>query len=84
MKNPRRALDCRRATPRHRTLLPEYRNLLTKGGANDALEDLNAVRGGSVKRMLFCDTSTLAKYYVPEEDSVAVQARLDNENHVAL
>jgi len=34
--------------------------------------------------MLFCDTSTLAKYYVPESDSAAVRDRLDNEDHVAL
>lgn len=34
--------------------------------------------------MLFCDTSTLAKYYVPEKDSAAVQTRLDNEDQVAF
>ncbi len=34
--------------------------------------------------MIFCDTSTLAKYYVPENDSAAVLARLDGEDHVAL
>jgi uncharacterized protein len=34
--------------------------------------------------MLFCDTSTLAKYYVPEKDSPAVRAQLDNEDQVAL
>lgn len=34
--------------------------------------------------MLFCDTSTLAKYYVPEKGSSAVQARLDQEDHVAF
>lgn len=34
--------------------------------------------------MLFCDTSTLAKYYVPEADSAAVQTRLDKEDQVAL
>lgn len=34
--------------------------------------------------MLFCDTSTLAKYYVPENDSAAVRARLDKEDQVAL
>ena len=34
--------------------------------------------------MLFCDTSTLAKYYVPETDSAAVRARLDDEDHVAF
>lgn len=27
--------------------------------------------------MIFCDTSTLAKYYVPEPETPAVQARLD-------
>jgi len=30
--------------------------------------------------MIFCDTSTLAKYYVPETDSAAVRARLDRED----
>ena len=30
--------------------------------------------------MLFCDTSTLAKYYVPEPESGAVCARLDAED----
>ena len=34
--------------------------------------------------MLFCDTSTLAKYYVPESDSKAVRARLDDEDQVAF
>lgn len=34
--------------------------------------------------MIFCDTSTLAKYYVPENDSAAVLARLDEEDQVAL
>jgi hypothetical protein len=34
--------------------------------------------------MIFCDTSTLAKYYVPEVDSAAVRARLDGEDQVAL
>lgn len=34
--------------------------------------------------MLFCDTSTLAKYYVPENDSDVIQARLDSEDQVAL
>ena len=34
--------------------------------------------------MLFCDTSTLAKYYVPEQDSPAVRTRLDEEDQVAL
>lgn len=34
--------------------------------------------------MLFCDTSTLAKYYVPEKDSAAVRVRLDEEDQVVL
>jgi predicted nucleic acid-binding protein len=34
--------------------------------------------------MLFCDTSALAKYYVPEMDSAAVRARLDHEDQVAF
>lgn len=34
--------------------------------------------------MFFCDTSTLAKYYVPEKDSAAVQIRLDAEDQVAF
>jgi predicted nucleic acid-binding protein len=34
--------------------------------------------------MLFCDTSTLAKYYVQEPDSDAVRARLDAEDQVLL
>jgi predicted nucleic acid-binding protein len=34
--------------------------------------------------MLFCDTSTLAKYYLPEPESAAVQARLDLEEQVVL
>lgn len=34
--------------------------------------------------MLFCDTSTLAKYYVPEVDSALVRERLDQEDHIAL
>ncbi len=34
--------------------------------------------------MLFCDTSTLAKYYVPEQDSAAVRMRLDGEDRVML
>lgn len=33
--------------------------------------------------MVFCDTSTLAKYYVPETDSAAVRAKLDQEDQVA-
>jgi len=34
--------------------------------------------------MLFCDTSTLAKYYVREPESDAVRARLDVEDQVLL
>lgn len=34
--------------------------------------------------MLFCDTSTLAKYYVQEPESDAVRARLDAEDQVFL
>lgn len=34
--------------------------------------------------MIFCDTSTLAKYYVPETDSPTVIARLDSEDQVVL
>ena len=34
--------------------------------------------------MLFCDTSTLAKYYVSEVESDAVRARLDDEDQVLL
>jgi len=34
--------------------------------------------------MLFCDTSTLAKYYVDEPESDAVRARLDAEDQVLL
>lgn len=34
--------------------------------------------------MIFCDTSTLAKYYAPEADSPAVVAHLDAEDGVAL
>lgn len=34
--------------------------------------------------MLFCDTSTLAKYYVQEAESDAVRARLDAEDQVFL
>jgi len=34
--------------------------------------------------MLFCDTSTLAKYYVPEADSAVVRTELDNADDVAL
>lgn len=32
--------------------------------------------------MLFCDTSTMAKYYVLEAESVAVQSRLDADDMV--
>lgn len=32
--------------------------------------------------MVFCDTSTLAKYYVPEAGSAAVRLRLDREDQV--
>lgn len=32
--------------------------------------------------MIFCDTSTLAKYYVPEAETPAVQERLDSEDTV--
>jgi hypothetical protein len=32
--------------------------------------------------MLFCDTSTLAKYYVPETESAAVRSRLDADEQV--
>lgn len=34
--------------------------------------------------MLFCDTSTLAKYYVQEAESDAVRARLDTADQVLL
>jgi len=34
--------------------------------------------------MLFCDTSTLAKYYVSEPESDAVRSRLDGEDQVLL
>ena len=34
--------------------------------------------------MLFCDTSTLAKYYVQEPESDAVRGRLDAEDQVLL
>jgi hypothetical protein len=32
--------------------------------------------------MIFCDTSTLAKYYVPEAETDAVQCHLDGEDQV--
>ena len=34
--------------------------------------------------MIFCDTSTLAKYYVPELETPVVQAKLDAEDRVCL
>ena len=34
--------------------------------------------------MIFCDTSTLAKYYVPEPERPAVRSRLDEADQVAL
>lgn len=34
--------------------------------------------------MLFCDTSTLAKYYVPEKETEAVIRRLDAADRVVL
>jgi len=34
--------------------------------------------------MIFCDTSTLAKYYVPELETPVVQAKLDAEDRVFL
>ena len=34
--------------------------------------------------MLFCDTSTLAKFYVPERESATVRARLEAEDRVVL
>jgi predicted nucleic acid-binding protein len=34
--------------------------------------------------MIFCDTSTLAKYYVPEAESAAVRVRLDAEDQVVF
>ena len=34
--------------------------------------------------MLFCDTSTLAKYYVPEAESAAVRSRLDADEQIVL
>jgi predicted nucleic acid-binding protein len=32
--------------------------------------------------LIFCDTSALAKYYVPENESAALRLRLDSENAV--
>lgn len=34
--------------------------------------------------MIFCDTSTLAKYYIPEKESLKVQPCLEKEDQVAL
>ena len=34
--------------------------------------------------MIFCDTSTLAKLYVPEPESLAVRQRLETEDSVQL
>jgi len=34
--------------------------------------------------VIFCDTSTLAKYYLNEPESVAVRARLEDEDQVVL
>ncbi|HLB34848.1 MAG: hypothetical protein A3F67_03370 [Verrucomicrobia bacterium RIFCSPHIGHO2_12_FULL_41_10] len=34
--------------------------------------------------MCFCDTSTLAKYYVPEKESSSVRLHLDQENQVMV
>jgi predicted nucleic acid-binding protein len=34
--------------------------------------------------LIFCDTSTLAKYYVPEPENPAVRSRLDGAAQVAL
>jgi predicted nucleic acid-binding protein len=34
--------------------------------------------------MIFCDTSTLAKYYVPEKETSLVQAALDAQDRVYL
>ena len=34
--------------------------------------------------MIFCDTSTLAKYYVPERESAAVRLRFDREDQVVF
>jgi predicted nucleic acid-binding protein len=34
--------------------------------------------------VIFCDTSTLAKYYVPEAESAAVRVRLDPEDQVVF
>ena len=34
--------------------------------------------------MIFCDTSALAKYYVPEGESPALASRLDSEDAVVV
>jgi predicted nucleic acid-binding protein len=34
--------------------------------------------------MIFCDTSTLAKYYVPERESAEVRLRFDREDQVVF
>jgi predicted nucleic acid-binding protein len=34
--------------------------------------------------LIFCDTSALAKYYVPEAESVALATRLDSEDAVMV
>ena len=34
--------------------------------------------------MIFCDTSALAKYYVPEAESAALASRLDSEDAVVV
>jgi predicted nucleic acid-binding protein len=39
---------------------------------------------GGCLDMIFCDTSTLAKYYVPEVDTPRVQVKLDAEDRVYL
>ena len=34
--------------------------------------------------MIFCDTSALAKYYIPEAESAALMIRLDSEDVVVV
>jgi uncharacterized protein with PIN domain len=34
--------------------------------------------------LIFCDTSALAKYYVPEAESAALASRLDSEDAVMV
>jgi predicted nucleic acid-binding protein len=34
--------------------------------------------------LIFCDTSALAKYYVPEAESAALASRLDSEDAVVV